>query len=53
VRVVTYADWQCLSDLEESNAQGTSRPRVKFTEIETMLAALDQATEQTPTASGD
>ncbi len=42
VRVVTYADWQCLDDLEEAKAQGTARPRVKFTEVEAMLAALDE-----------
>lgn len=53
VRVVTYADWHCLNDLEVANAEGTARPRVKFTEVEAMLAALDQTTETTPTPSGD
>lgn len=53
VRIVTYADWQCLNDLEQANAQGTTRPRVKFTEVEAMLAALDEATETTPNPSGD
>ena len=53
VRVVTYADWQRLNDLEVANAEGTARPRVKFTEIDEMLKALDQATETTPSPSGD
>lgn len=42
VRVVTYADWQCLDELERSKAEGTAHPRVKFTDIAEMLAALDQ-----------
>jgi ferredoxin/flavodoxin---NADP+ reductase len=56
VRIVTYADWQCLNDLEVAKAEGTARPRVKFTEIDAMLSALDeQGIPETtePTTSGD
>ncbi len=36
----SYADWKKLDELEVAKAEGTERPRVKFTSIEEMLAAL-------------
>ncbi len=40
VRYVTYADWLTLDKLEQARAEGTARPRVKFTQIDEMLDAL-------------
>lgn len=40
VHYVTYADWLTLDKLEQSRAEGTARPRVKFTRIGEMLDAL-------------
>jgi ferredoxin--NADP+ reductase len=37
---VTYADWRTLDALELSNGQACGRPRLKFTTIDAMLAAL-------------
>ncbi len=42
VRVVTFADWQKLDQLEVQRGAECDRPRLKFTEIETMLNALDR-----------
>jgi ferredoxin--NADP+ reductase len=40
---VTYADWRRLDALECSNGEACGRPRLKFTSIEEMLAALGRA----------
>jgi ferredoxin--NADP+ reductase len=40
VRVVTWTDWQRLDELEKQQGAALSRPRVKFTRVEEMLAAL-------------
>ncbi|MFD3162766.1 FAD-dependent oxidoreductase [Herpetosiphon sp. NSE202] len=37
---VTFADWQRLDEIEVANGVATGRPRVKFTSIEDMLAAI-------------
>jgi ferredoxin--NADP+ reductase len=37
---VTYADWLRLNDLEVARGKAIGRPRVKFTRVEDMLAAL-------------
>jgi ferredoxin--NADP+ reductase len=37
---VSYEDWEKLDALEVERAQGTERPRVKFTSVEEMLSAL-------------
>ncbi|MBN1564208.1 MAG: FAD-dependent oxidoreductase [Anaerolineae bacterium] len=42
IRYVTYADWQILDRLEIENGKTTGRPRLKFTRVDEMLAALDQ-----------
>jgi ferredoxin--NADP+ reductase len=39
-RYVTYADWLRLNELEEANGAAVGRPRLKFTRVEEMLAAL-------------
>ena len=39
----SYADWNKLDELEVSKAEGTERPRVKFTSIEEMLAAVGRS----------
>ncbi len=36
----TYEDWLCLDEIEVSNGRVQGRPRVKFTSVEEMLAAL-------------
>ncbi len=42
VRVVTFEDWQQLNQLEIQRGAECGRPRLKFTEIEMMLNALDR-----------
>ena len=37
---LTYADWRRLDALELSNGQASGRPRLKFTTVDEMLAAL-------------
>jgi ferredoxin--NADP+ reductase len=37
---VTYADWQKLDELEAARGRALGRPRVKFTSVAEMLAAL-------------
>ena len=41
-RLVTFPDWQRLDRLETERGRPHGRPRVKFTSIEEMLAALRQ-----------
>ncbi len=42
VRFVTYDDWRILDALEIERGQAIGRPRLKFTRVEDMLAALDE-----------
>jgi ferredoxin--NADP+ reductase len=42
-RCVSFADWRKLDALEVARGTPLGRPRVKFTSIEEMLAALDGA----------
>jgi ferredoxin--NADP+ reductase len=39
-QVLTYADWRRLDELEMAEGKAAGRPRVKFTRVEAMLAAL-------------
>ncbi len=39
-RFVTYSDWQKLDEFELANGAANGRPRVKFTIVDEMLAAL-------------
>jgi ferredoxin--NADP+ reductase len=39
---VTYADWQRLDTLEVARGQALGRPRLKFTRVDEMLAALEK-----------
>jgi ferredoxin--NADP+ reductase len=41
IRVVTWADWRRLDVLEQARGKAAGRPRLKFTSIDEMLAALD------------
>ena len=41
-RVVSYADWRRLDELELSRGKEQGRPRVKFTRVDEMLAALEK-----------
>jgi ferredoxin--NADP+ reductase len=41
VRVVAWRDWQRLDALECARGAATGRPRLKFTRIEEMLAAIE------------
>jgi ferredoxin--NADP+ reductase len=43
VRVVSFTDWQVLDRLEQNAGAALGRPRVKFSRVEDMLAALDSA----------
>jgi len=45
VRVVSYADWQRLDDAERQRGEAQGRPRLKFTDIDAMLALLESTTE--------
>jgi ferredoxin--NADP+ reductase len=40
VRVVSWADWQKLDAMEKSRGAAVGRPRLKFSRVEDMLAAL-------------
>ena len=40
VRVVTFADWQKIDQLEVEQGKAAGRPRLKFTSIDEMLEAL-------------
>jgi len=46
VRVVSYADWKRLDQLEQEAGKPLGRPRVKFTSVAEMLAALGAPTGQ-------
>lgn len=48
VEVVTFADWQLLDQLELSTGTSQGRPRIKFTRVEDMLAALAAHKEAHP-----
>jgi ferredoxin--NADP+ reductase len=45
VRFTTFADWLRIDALEVASGEAQGRPRVKFTAVEDMLAALDAARE--------
>jgi ferredoxin--NADP+ reductase len=40
IRVVSWRDWQRLDELEKQRGAALGRPRLKFTQVEEMLAAL-------------
>jgi ferredoxin--NADP+ reductase len=42
-RVFTYADWKRLDEVETGRGKAAGRPRIKFTSIEDMAAALGRA----------
>ncbi|MGH7730258.1 MAG: NADP oxidoreductase, partial [Candidatus Eiseniibacteriota bacterium] len=46
--VVSFDDWKQLDALEVERGKGSGRPRVKFTSVEEMLAALDHARGRSP-----
>jgi len=39
----SYGDWRRLNEIELARGRAAGRPRIKFTRIEDMLAALDRA----------
>jgi ferredoxin--NADP+ reductase len=43
VEVVSYADWQTLDRIEQEAGAAAGRPRLKFSRVEDMLAALKKA----------
>jgi ferredoxin--NADP+ reductase len=43
VRAVSWQDWQRLDALERARGEAVGRPRLKFTRVEEMLAALEGA----------
>ncbi|MCY3907356.1 MAG: FAD-dependent oxidoreductase [Anaerolineaceae bacterium] len=42
LRTVTFADWQTLDALEQERGEALGRPRLKYSRVEEMLAALDR-----------
>ena len=40
--LVTYADWKKIDAAELAKGEATDRPRVKFTNVDDMLAVLDR-----------
>jgi ferredoxin--NADP+ reductase len=48
VRVVTYADWQRLDQIETARGAEQGRPRVKFTSVQEMLDALAEHHQAAP-----
>lgn len=51
VSVVSYADWQLLDDIECRRGAELGRPRLKFSRVADMLAALQE--EKEPHPAGD
>ncbi|MBX3080423.1 MAG: FAD-dependent oxidoreductase [Anaerolineae bacterium] len=47
---VTFADWQLLDQVEVNNGQAEGRPRIKFSRIEDMIAAIKTARVSNPTS---
>jgi len=41
-RIVSYGDWCRLDELEQTRGQSAGRPRIKFTDLEETLAALNR-----------
>lgn len=48
VRVVTWDDWRVLDEIERREGAALGRPRVKFTRVADMLAALAPTRATTP-----
>ncbi|MFW5692217.1 MAG: NADP oxidoreductase, partial [Chloroflexota bacterium] len=51
VRVISYADWQRIDEIERERGEAVGRPRLKFCTIEEMLDALEARSATQP--SGD
>lgn len=47
---VTFADWQLLDQVEVNNGQAEGRPRIKFSRIDDMIAAIKTARVSNPTS---
>jgi ferredoxin--NADP+ reductase len=50
---VTFADWQLLDALETKRGAEQGRPRVKFSRVDEMLAAIRAAKSETQPEAGD
>lgn len=46
IRYVTFADWELLDQMEQERGAAVGRPRLKFSRVEDMLAALAARKEQ-------
>lgn len=53
VRFVTFDDWLALDALEQQRGQEINRPRLKFSRVDEMLDAVDQAHARALHPSGD
>jgi len=51
VRVVTFADWQILDQIETARGAAQGRPRVKMTTVKEMLDALAEHHQAAPAGS--
>jgi len=51
---VTFADWQVLDAIETQRGAALGRPRVKFSRVDEMLAAIRaHKSESQPDPAGD
>jgi ferredoxin--NADP+ reductase len=48
VRVVNWEDWRALDEIERREGAALGRPRLKFTRVADMLAALAPSRAETP-----
>jgi len=48
IRVVTWPDWRALDEIERREGAALGRPRLKFTRVADMLAALAPSPTHTP-----
>lgn len=48
IRFVSYDEWRVLDQLEIERGKAIGRPRLKFTRVEDMLGALDEAKHEEP-----
>jgi ferredoxin/flavodoxin---NADP+ reductase len=54
VRYVNFTDWLVLDHLEQQRGAAVNRPRIKFSRVQDMLDALEQARPQAmPNPAGD
>lgn len=53
IEYVTFEDWQKLDEIEQKRGASVNRPRVKFSNVDDMLEAIENAHESMPDPAGD